>query len=147
MFDVQMLGAVQCAVIAAGAGLVTHDIGAVTSNCDAGGIRTARVRCSRGSSLGEGCINRLSRGTLTLAAAAASHSIRRMNELKVAAHVLAVRAREVGEHFAGVVRDELRTGVPEAPVASPASAVAVATPSRPQRAEVIDGRIARDLEE
>src|SRR5882757_3512941 len=83
------------------------------------------------SSFREGCIDRLSLRQLALAAAAASHSVRRMNELKIAAHVLAVRAGQVGQHLAGVVRDKLWPGVPEAPVASPASAATVSTPSCP----------------
>src|SRR5882724_6316371 len=99
------------------------------------------------SSLRKGCIDRLPLRHLTLPAAAARHSIRGINELKFAAHVLAVGSCEVGHHFAGVVRDELWPGVPEPPVASPASATTVSTPSGPERAQVIDGRIARDLKE
>ena len=50
--------------------------------------RRQRLLHGRVSSFGESCIDRVSLRQLTLAAAAAGHSIRRVNELKIAAHVL-----------------------------------------------------------
>src|ERR1700732_2835892 len=94
------------------------------------------------SSLREGSVDRVALWQLALAATTARHPVVGMNQLKCAAHVLAIRSSEIGHYAAGIVSDELGSGIPEAPVASPAS-----TPSSPQRAEVIDRRVAGDLKE
>src|ERR1700704_1973098 len=95
------------------------------------------------SSLREVSVDRVALWQLTLAGTAASHPIVWMNQLKCAAHVRAIGTNEIRHYAAGIVSDKFGPGVPEAPVASPAST----TPSSPQRAEVVDRRVARDLKE
>src|ERR1700692_1787043 len=96
---------------------------------------------AHGSSTREVRINGLAIRQLTLAAATAGHSVGRMHELKIASHVRRGRCGEIGNHAARVVRNKVRRR-PGVPVGgSPPSRM----PTVPERSDVIDTRISRDL--
>ena len=52
---------------------------------------------------------------LTVTLPAARHAVRRVHELKLASHVLALRIGKIGNDAAGVVSDKVSSGIPRIP--------------------------------